>query len=68
MLANLQGKEVAVHFIDGTQVIGGVIAEVDDRFVKYQTEYQELYIPITSIRTVAIDTKERQRAKVGFGI
>jgi hypothetical protein len=34
--------------------------------VKYLTQYQTLFIPITSIRTVSIEIKERQRSKVGF--
>lgn len=41
--------------------------ELDERFVKYSTEYQTLYIPITSIRAVELQTKERERPRVGFG-
>lgn len=66
MLAALKGKEVTVNFLDGTSVRGGVLEEVDERFVKYQTEYEELYIPITSIRAISLDTKERERPRVGF--
>ncbi|URJ52025.1 hypothetical protein [Paenibacillus polymyxa] len=66
MLASLQGKEVTIHFIDGTNVCDGVLDQIDDKFVKYLTQYQTLVIPITSIRTVFIDIKERQRHRVGF--
>jgi hypothetical protein len=66
MLEDLFGKKVEVHFIDGTHVIGGVLEQSDDRFVKYVTDYQVLYIPITSIRAVAVDTKERKPSRVGF--
>jgi hypothetical protein len=66
MLASLQGKEVTIHFIDGTNVCDGILDQIDDKFVKYVTQYQTLVIPITSIRTVSIDIKERQRYRVGF--
>ncbi|MBP1176231.1 hypothetical protein JOE49_003483 [Paenibacillus sp. PvR133] len=66
MLANLQGKEVTIHFIDGTNVCDGILDQIDDKFVKYVTQYQTLVVPITSIRTVSIDIKERQRYRVGF--
>ncbi|KWX71294.1 hypothetical protein D3C73_589700 [compost metagenome] len=67
MLEALKGQEVSVNFLDGSSVRGGVLEEIDDRFVKYRTEYQVLYIPITSIRAVAVETKERERPRVGFG-
>lgn len=67
MLAALKGQEVTIHFLDGTNVRGGILEELDERFVKYSTEYQTLYIPITSIRAVDVQTKERERPRVGFG-
>lgn len=67
MLTALQGQEVTIHFVDGTSSRGGVLEEIDEKFVKYRTEYQDLYIPITSIRAVALETKERERPRVGFG-
>lgn len=67
MLAALKGQEVTVHFLDGTSVRGGVLEETDERFVRYSTEYQTLIIPITSIRAVDVQTKERERPRVGFG-
>ncbi|MCL6601435.1 MAG: hypothetical protein K6T94_01050 [Paenibacillus sp.] len=67
MLLALQGKEVTINCIDGFSVKGGILEEVDDRFVKYRTDFQVLYIPITSIRAITIDTKERERPRVGFG-
>ncbi len=67
MLEALKGQEVSVNFLDGSSVRGGVLEEIDQRFVKYRTEYQVLYIPITSIRAVAVETKERERPRVGFG-
>ncbi|WP_340022539.1 hypothetical protein MHI24_26480 [Paenibacillus sp. FSL K6-1096] len=67
MLEALKGQEVAIHCLDGTSVRGGVLEALDDRFVKYRTEYQTLYIPITSIRAVELQTKERERPRVGFG-
>jgi hypothetical protein len=66
MLEALQGKEVTVHFLDGTNVRGGVLEEASDGFLKYSTEYQEMYIPITSVRAVTLDIKEVQRPRVGF--
>ncbi|AIQ51947.1 MULTISPECIES: hypothetical protein [Paenibacillus] len=67
MLQELIGQKVAVHFLDGTSVREGVLEELDERFVKYRTEYQLLYIPVSSIRAVALETKERERPRVGFG-
>ncbi|WP_405110342.1 hypothetical protein MHH28_00570 [Paenibacillus sp. FSL K6-1217] len=67
MLSVLKGQEVTIHFLDGSSVKGGVLEELDDKFVKYSTEYQTLYIPITSIRAVDVQTKERERPRVGFG-
>ena len=67
MLTALQGQEVTIHFVDGTSSRSGVLEEIDEKFVKYRTEYQVLYIPITSIRAVALETKERERPRVGFG-
>lgn len=67
MLTALQGQEVTVHFLDGSSVRGGVLEGIDEMFVKYRTEYQVLYIPITSIRAVEVETKERERPRVGFG-
>lgn len=67
MLKELLGQKVAVHFLDGTSVREGVLEELDERFVKYRTEYQLLYIPVTSIRAVTLETKERERPRVGFG-
>jgi hypothetical protein len=68
MLESLQGQVVVIHFLDGSNVSGGILEQIDDKFVKYRTEYQEIYIPITSVRTLSIDTKERQRPRVGFGV
>jgi hypothetical protein len=67
MLAALKGQEVTVHYLDGTSSRGGILEDLDERFVKYSTEYQTLYIPITSIRAVDVQTKERERPRVGFG-
>ncbi|OKP84765.1 hypothetical protein [Paenibacillus sp. P32E] len=67
MLEALQGQEVTVNFLDGSSVRGGILEEMDERFVKYRTEYQVLYIPITLIRAVVVETKERERPRVGFG-
>ncbi|MCE3200180.1 hypothetical protein JI735_21070 [Paenibacillus sonchi] len=67
MLEALKGQEVSMNFLDGSSIRGGVLEEIDERFVKYRTEYQVLYIPITSIRAVAVETKERERPRVGFG-
>jgi len=67
MLEALLGKEVTVNFLDGFSAKGGVLEEIEDKFVKYKTEFQVLYIPITSIRAITIDTKERERPRVGFG-
>ncbi|WP_342565439.1 hypothetical protein NST84_10030 [Paenibacillus sp. FSL R7-0345] len=67
MLQELLGQKVAVRFLDGTSVREGVLEELDGQFVKYRSEYQLLYIPISSIRAVALETKERERPRVGFG-
>lgn len=66
MLEALQGKEVAIHFLDGSSVKGGVLSEIGESFLKYTTEYQELYIPLTAIRAVAVEMKEPERRRVGF--
>ncbi|WP_246021584.1 hypothetical protein [Paenibacillus zeisoli] len=66
MFKSLVGKEVTIHFIDGSSVTSGVIEEVDDQGIKYSDEFQILYIPISSIKSVAVNTKERQRPRVGF--
>ncbi|WP_234993053.1 MULTISPECIES: hypothetical protein [unclassified Paenibacillus] len=66
MLEQLKGKQVLIHFLDGTHIGEGTLEEVDDKFVKYKTEYQELFIPVSSIRTVSVNLKERQKPKVGF--
>jgi len=66
MLSSLQGQEVTIHFLDGTSARSGTLEEIDANFVKYRDEFQVLYIPITSIRSVSIETKERQRPRVGF--
>lgn len=67
MLEALQGKEVTVHYLNGYSSEGGILEEVDEKYVKYRTEFQMLYIPISSIRAVIVDTKERERPRVGFG-
>ncbi|UQZ35985.1 hypothetical protein C2I18_22095 [Paenibacillus sp. PK3_47] len=67
MLTDLLGQKVTIHFVDGTSSRDGVLETVDEKFIKYRTEYQLLYIPITSIRAVALETKERERPRVGFG-
>ncbi|WP_433943020.1 hypothetical protein [Paenibacillus sp. SN-8-1] len=66
MFKSLEGKEVTIHFIDGSSVTNGKIEEVDDQSVRYRDEFQILYIPISSIKSVAVNTKERQRPRVGF--
>ncbi|QJC50516.1 hypothetical protein HGI30_02185 [Paenibacillus albicereus] len=66
MLDKLIGKKVLIHFLDGTLAENGVLEQADDKFVKYVTDYQELYIPITSIRTISLPLKEREKPKVGF--
>lgn len=67
MLTKLKGKNVIIHFIDGTLVDGGILEDFDEKWIKYTTEYQELYIPVTSIREIKFNLKERERPKVGFG-
>ncbi|SDS62561.1 hypothetical protein SAMN05444162_1885 [Paenibacillaceae bacterium GAS479] len=66
MLEKLKGQKVLIHFIDGTLADDGVLEEADGQYVKYTTAYQELYIPVTSIRTISLNLKEREKAKVGF--
>lgn len=66
MLEALQGKEVTIYFVDGSNARKGVLETVSERFVKYRTDFEELYIPITAICSVSLDIKERERARVGF--
>ncbi|MFD2611074.1 hypothetical protein [Paenibacillus gansuensis] len=68
MLEQLMGKEVTIVFLDGAAAKDGILEEANEQFVKYRTEYQELYIPVSSIRAITIDTKERQRPRVGFSL
>ncbi|NGM84592.1 hypothetical protein G5B47_19470 [Paenibacillus sp. 7124] len=67
MLTALQGEKAAVYFLDGTFLGDGVLEEVGEKFIKYVTDYQVHYIPITAIRSVSVETRERQRPRVGFG-
>ncbi|BCG58635.1 hypothetical protein [Paenibacillus sp. URB8-2] len=67
MLNSLQGEKAAVYFLDGSSLNDGVLEEVGEKFIKYVTDYQIHYIPITSVRSVCVETKERQRPRVGFG-
>lgn len=67
MLETIKGTAVTIHFLDGSCEKGGTLEEIADGFVRYRTEYQLLYIPVTSIRAVAVDTKERRTPRVGFG-
>ncbi|EHB68685.1 MULTISPECIES: hypothetical protein [Paenibacillus] len=66
MLKHLLKQQAAVHFIDGGCVSGGTLEEIEDTFIKYKDEYEMLYIPLSAIRYVAVDTKERDKAPVGF--
>ncbi|WP_068618687.1 hypothetical protein [Paenibacillus tuaregi] len=66
MLNHLLNKEVTIHFLDGSCVRGGILEAIEENFINYADEYQSLYIPVTSIRSISIDTKERQRPRVGF--
>ncbi|MFF2910371.1 hypothetical protein [Paenibacillus sp. NPDC057934] len=66
MVEALLGKEVAIHFLDGTSVRGGVLKGVGGQYLKYLTEYQEMYIPITSIQAVTLDIKEHVHPRIGF--
>lgn len=67
MLKALQGEKVTVYFLDGSCLTDGMLAEAGELFIKVTTEYEVHYIPITSVRSVAQDTKERQRPRLGFG-
>jgi len=66
MLEALQGKEVTVYFVDGSNARKGILETVSEKFIKYRTEFEELYIPITSVCSITLDTKGRERARVGF--
>ncbi|MEK4155329.1 MULTISPECIES: hypothetical protein [Paenibacillus] len=66
MLEVLQGKEVTIYFVDGSNATKGVLETVSENFVKYRTDFEEFYIPISSICSISLDTKTRERAKVGF--
>lgn len=66
MLEALQGKEVTLYFVDGSNARKGILEAVTSTFIKYRTEFEEMYIPITSICSIVLDTKGRDRARVGF--
>lgn len=66
MLEALQGKEVTIYFVDGSNARKGVLESVTERFVKYRTDFEELYIPITAICSVSLDLIGRERPRVGF--
>jgi len=66
MLKHLLKQQAAVHFIDGGCVSGGTLEEIEDTFIKYKDEYEMLYIPLSAIRYLSVDTKERDKAPVGF--
>ncbi|QWU17978.1 hypothetical protein SAMN04487895_11670 [Paenibacillus sophorae] len=67
MLSALQGEKVTIYFLDGSCLSDGVLEKADEKFIKYKTEYQIHYVPVSSVRSVALDTKERQRPRMGFG-
>jgi hypothetical protein len=66
MLEALQGKEVTIYFVDGSNARKGILETVTEKFIKYRTEFEELYIPITSVCTITLDTKGRERSRIGF--
>ncbi|GAB6926150.1 hypothetical protein JCM10914A_01330 [Paenibacillus sp. JCM 10914] len=66
MLKRLEKQRVAVYFVDGNYIQNGTLEEVGDQFILYQDEYEMLYIPISAIRYVSVDTKERDKPRVGF--
>lgn len=66
MLEALKGKEVTIYFVDGSNARKGVLESVTERFVKYRTDFEEIYIPITAICSVSLDLKGRERPRVGF--
>ncbi|MBU5346381.1 hypothetical protein [Paenibacillus lautus] len=66
MLKSLLNQEVSIYFTDGSYVRNGTLEEVGDQFIRYQDEYEMLYVPLTAIRYVSVNTKERDKPRVGF--
>ncbi|MCV4232333.1 hypothetical protein OHJ21_14205 [Virgibacillus sp. LDC1] len=66
MLKSLLNQEVSIYFTDGSYVRSGTLEEVGEQFIRYKDEYEMLYVPLTAIRYVSVNTKERDKPKVGF--
>jgi len=66
MLKSLLNQEVSIYFTDGSYVRSGTLEEVGEQFIRYKDEYEMLYVPLPAIRYVSVNTKERDKPKVGF--
>ncbi|TDF98137.1 hypothetical protein [Paenibacillus piri] len=67
MLKEFINKQVTILFIDGGSVSGGTLIEMDEKFVKYQSPQSLNIIPITSIKSVTLQSGENHNATVrGF--
>lgn len=66
MLKSLLNQKVAIYFTDGSYVQNGLLEEVGEQFIRYKDEYEMLYVPLTAIRYVSVNTKERDKPRVGF--
>ncbi|SFK94183.1 hypothetical protein SAMN03159341_102288 [Paenibacillus sp. 1_12] len=67
MLKEFLNQQVTILFIDGGSISNGTLIEMDERFVKYQSPHSLNIIPITSIKTVNLQTEDKPNATVrGF--
>jgi hypothetical protein len=67
MLKEFINQQVTILFIDGGSVGNGTLIEMDDKFVKYQSAHNLNIIPITSIKSVNLQTSDNPTSTVrGF--
>ncbi|NOU96329.1 hypothetical protein GC093_24380 [Paenibacillus sp. LMG 31456] len=70
MLREFLNQDVNIYFIDGQNVHGGKITDIDEKYVKYESDVYINIIPISSIRSVQLQTGERKNATAvrGFSL
>jgi hypothetical protein len=67
MLKEFLNQQVTILFIDGGSISNGKLIEMDERFVKYESPHNLNIIPITSIKTVTLQTEEKPHSTIrGF--
>jgi hypothetical protein len=70
LLKEFLDQAVSIYFIDGQYLHGGKITNIDEKYVKYQTDAYANIIPISSIKNVQLETGEKKNATAvrGFSL